>query len=166
MMSYYSQDCTTFAEATTPCYSYSTISRFTAKPSIVNAPLLIFLEYAVQGENSVLLRNSFHPHHFSKGHIVFKVLVLPPVCVHMYVQQCSMCVCVCAPATGCGTGEQDVDDEAFCVLKMRAVKSLHINKHTTESSIPSGYRQRTTRTDVLHSSIKKNKKKRKHHLAK
>lgn len=71
MMSHNSQDCTTFAEAPTPCYSNSTISGFTAKPSIVNAPLLIFLEYGVLGENSVLLRNSFHPHHFSKGHIVF-----------------------------------------------------------------------------------------------
>lgn len=38
-------------------------------------------------------------------------------------------MCVCALATACGTGEDGVDDEAFCVLKIRAVKGLNIKKH-------------------------------------
>lgn len=111
------------------------------EPSIVNVVNLFGIPCA-KLKHSVLLTvlsSSFS----IKG---TQSLMCPPACVCLCMHG-TVCVCV-------WTSEEVVHDEAVCGLKTKAVKSLHINNRTTESSVPSGYKHRTTRADILQSSIK------------
>lgn len=78
-------------------------------------------------------------------------------CVHTTMQ------CVCAQlVTARGTGEEGVDDKAFCVLKIRAVKkNLNIKKLQSQASPQDRGREHKNRRSSFVNETKNGK----HHFA-